>query len=454
MQHSVMTSRRAWLLLAALIASALAWFGMLVVEQPRPASAAPGECPPGYGPIGPATDPDFFDQNVAVFAGGNFAVGEAAAESEGVLVALGDASFQRTSRRHLQRGRRRPGIGRLTQPRYRHARRRRHHVGQPSDDCEVGFGIGGDVVVGGVRSPLAPWSRRAGRRQGRSRRTWVAAATAPYADIPAQIQSKSAEIAALPATGTVVTTGFSHEVHRRRNLEPAGVHDPGCPCASGPARLRSSDIPDGAAVYINVTASAAETSNIKRCWTRRGGVPTNSPEFPTIATHTLWNFPAATSVTLRRRAPSSPARSSSPTPPAPWSTRCRARTAASTSTETCCTSVQAPRCTTTRSCPTRTSTAWRSSAGSLWPRRWSVIRGGSTRAPCSPAPTPVILDGTVDPGGQHLVDDCRRLGSQRGGGRVAGGCGVHPGRDPADSAPAGSCVATRGVHAGLGDDRR
>src|SRR5688500_18859978 len=85
-------SRRA---VAAVVAVALALVGAVVLvagPQVRPAHAAIGFCPdpddfPDIGPL-----PEFTDNNVAVYAGGNYLVTGTAAESEGLLVVRGDAT--------------------------------------------------------------------------------------------------------------------------------------------------------------------------------------------------------------------------------------------------------------------------------------------------------------------------------------------------------------------------
>ena len=77
---------------AALTAAFLVPFGVLAAA---PAAAATGECAPGFlpGPGTPAENDMWTDDNVAVFAGGDFVADGGAAESEGLLVAMGDATF-------------------------------------------------------------------------------------------------------------------------------------------------------------------------------------------------------------------------------------------------------------------------------------------------------------------------------------------------------------------------
>ena len=264
----------------------LALSGTMVVAPP--VSAAPGECPPGWAPVGPGTGGDFFDQNVSVFAGGDFTAGETAAESEGVLVALGNASFQRTLAGRYNVGVVGVGSGVTPSPGTDMLVVGGNMSGNSLTTVDVGFGIGGNVVVGGS---IAPGTTI--QTSGGSQRSGLgAAATAPYSGLPALIQSKSAEIAALPNTGTVDIDPLGVPSMRfvgDRVSDPQVFTIPGTP-AHPTARSRSRAFPTGAAVYINVASSTPDL-NISDL--------TGGSDFTEVATHTLWNFPAATSVTLR-----------------------------------------------------------------------------------------------------------------------------------------------------------
>ena len=76
----------------ALAGAGLAALAVVAPVTTAPAYADIGMCPEGsYPGVGPVPAPGFTDNNVAVFAGGDYIASGAAAESEGLLVVVGDA---------------------------------------------------------------------------------------------------------------------------------------------------------------------------------------------------------------------------------------------------------------------------------------------------------------------------------------------------------------------------
>jgi choice-of-anchor A domain-containing protein len=268
---------------------------MLMAGPPAPSFAQDEpECPPGWENPGPGPG-DGFDSNVSIFAGGNFAVGGEAAEAEGLVVALGNAAFERATAGTYNVGVVGVGSGISPPPGSDMLVVGGDLSGNNLTTIDVGFGIGGNVVVGGA---IAPGTNLV--TSGGTVTTGVADATAPYDDLPALIQQKSATWAGLTPTGTVDITSFSVTFTGDGTSNPQVFEVDASALVSATSRsIQFLGIPDGAAVYVNVTGATA-TLNFNALLTESGAVmdPFSDPAFVELATHLMWNFPDSTDVTI------------------------------------------------------------------------------------------------------------------------------------------------------------
>ena len=264
-------------------------------EATEPQTVASQSCPQSWPALRSAPPPgDAFDGNVSVLVGGNLHVTGSAAGAEGTVVTMGDATFSLDAPGAYEVGATALGSqvtpfagsdmlvvgGNLT--------------GAPGTHIDVGQGLGGDVVLGGVEADGTDLDGHGGRVDPS-----IADATAPYADLAGGLASKSAAFAALPTTGGVDDT--LGEI----TLEGDGVSDPqvfdldGQALAHGvvPHTLAVTGVPQGAAIIVNLTGPSVDLD----LHAVRGGDglpidPTADPAFADLATHLLWNAPDAASV--------------------------------------------------------------------------------------------------------------------------------------------------------------
>jgi choice-of-anchor A domain-containing protein len=171
--------------------------------QPKPHAsfAAADACPASWPVLHIAPPDDHFDANVSVLVGGNLTVAGDATEAEGLVVALGNATFARETLGTYEVGV--ASVGSQVPP---YANSDMLVVGgaltgAPGTHIDVGKGLGGDVEVGGDVTPGTDLDAHGGDIE-----TQVSDATKPYANLPATIADKSATYAALVPTGQVEVT--------------------------------------------------------------------------------------------------------------------------------------------------------------------------------------------------------------------------------------------------------
>lgn len=192
--------QRVGVLLVVVVFSAVAGVAGPAMS-PASAVAAVGEdCPPGWLPVRPIPDPgeDGFDSNVSVFVGGTFAVRERASEAEGLVVSLGSVDIERSSPGVYNVGSVGAGSGVVPVPGSAMLVARGDLRGHPVTTINVGHGVGGSVVVGGVTAPGTVVETNGGDHAD-----GVANAGARFVNFPELLQSKSTQWAALPVTGAV-----------------------------------------------------------------------------------------------------------------------------------------------------------------------------------------------------------------------------------------------------------
>ncbi|WP_127474125.1 DUF5979 domain-containing protein [Microbacterium sulfonylureivorans] len=269
-----------------------------------PAAADVGECPEGTLPGPGNTNPIWTDQNVAIYAGGDFQVRQQAAEAEGLVVVGGDASFDKATLGRFNVGW--VGVGSGVAP-------------FPGTTM---LAVGGDVSVGTVTvldvganaffdGQLLGGAMQVGGatipdyevdgshyelNNGTLTQAIGPAAIEEWSDWDALIDQQSADLAALAPTGSVTPgalltfAGDGASAQQVFTIAAATLN-------ANPA-LNFTGIPDGATVVVNVTGGPV-------VWAPNyfadEGVRADdfaSPLFGELSARTLWNFADATSVHL------------------------------------------------------------------------------------------------------------------------------------------------------------
>ena len=280
-------------LLAAAVA--VGWVaGAPAHAEPHATFAATDACPTGWPTLHTGPPGDHFDGNVSVLAGGNLRVSGDATEAEGVVVALGDATFARETPGSYEVGV--VGLGSQVPP---YANSDMLVVGgsltgDPGTQIDVGRGLAGDVVVRGEVSQGSAIDAHGG-----SVDSMVPDATKPYNELPDAIARMSWEYAALAATGTVEVTETSV------TLNGDGVSDPqvfavdGATLGGAGRSLQLLGVPAGAGVIVNLVGPLVDL-DLDTLLSPTGAVvdPAADPYFPELATHLLWNADTAETVDI------------------------------------------------------------------------------------------------------------------------------------------------------------
>ncbi|RXR25379.1 choice-of-anchor A family protein [Oerskovia turbata] len=255
-------------------------------------------CPDGEGDgtVGP---PLFTDNAVSVYVGGDFTAHENAAESEGLLVVHGDASFEREGLFNV--GIVGAGSGAVPTPGSTMLAVGGNLTIGPSSAVDVGAGAtgGGAVHVGGEidgESRLVTNGAGAIENMG-------ASALLPYdPDVfPQEMVDVSAELAAFAANGTAARSGDTV-------IFTAGPDDPthsglqvfeiDAASLNGTTALQFNGIPDGDSIVVNVTGGPVDFS--PQDFTA-DGVRVDAfgfPGFGAFASSLMWNFTGDTDVSI------------------------------------------------------------------------------------------------------------------------------------------------------------
>ncbi len=237
------------------------------------------------------------DGNVSLLVGGSLSVRGSAAGAEGVVVARGDATFAREVSGTYQVGV--TAEGSQVPP---HADSDMLAVGgtlttAPGTHLDVGEGLAGDVVVGGPVTEGADADLHGGQLDA-----GVPDATAPYDALLADLPGKSGWYAALPATGTTEVT------EKAITLTGDGVSEPQVFTVDGSLlgavdgvgrSLQVLGVPAGGTVVVNLGGPFVDL-DIDSLLGPDGTVidPIASASFVELATHLVWNAPAATAVDI------------------------------------------------------------------------------------------------------------------------------------------------------------
>ncbi|ROR97195.1 choice-of-anchor A domain-containing protein [Salana multivorans] len=290
----------------------IAGAGLTLCELPT-ANAAVGasvtpaseeaDCPPTWvWPPLHNDSPQYTDNGIAVYAGGDFSVGRSAAEAEGRVLVQGAMTFDRQPPGLFNLGR--VGVGSQVAPTsgsvmvLTGASLEDDLTLTPGNRIEIGHGVagGGDVWIGGDLVPsLEPVETNGGTVTSRL----GAAATSGYSALPGELRELSVELAAQAPNGRVTVSG--------NRLTFTGTGEPGVlqvftidAAVLGQATIEESwvGIPEETAVVVNVTGERARMNPV---FVSDDGVRADDPSsqrFPRVAVRTLWNFVDARSLDL------------------------------------------------------------------------------------------------------------------------------------------------------------
>jgi choice-of-anchor A domain-containing protein len=274
---------------AFLVAAALVAAPALSLSGATTADAA-GVCPASY----PNLNNKAFtgsDSEVTTYVGGNFTAETGAAESEGVMVVAGSATFDQFFNLGVA------GVGsRVPAPAGSDMLTAGGSVTVAGGaTLDVGSSIGGNVVAGGTISGTITTNGG----------TTTAGATTPlnaYSAFPANIATASAADTAAATTGTVASTGFSVTFTGDGTTNPQYFSIAGSALGSlGSSKtIDFESIPLGTPIVVNVTGAAATFST--NSFVIDGNVvdpnSTTNTRFEQLTQSLLWNIPTATTVTL------------------------------------------------------------------------------------------------------------------------------------------------------------
>ncbi|MBM7821618.1 choice-of-anchor A domain-containing protein [Cellulosimicrobium cellulans] len=287
---------------AAVTAATLALAGAVVLvtgPQAAPSFAAVGQCPdPGQFPGIGNLPPVFTDNNVAVYAGGNFLATGSASEAEGVLVVGGDATFNRTlSGSSFNVGT--VGAGSQIAP---DPGTVMLHVGGTLDvvaptNVIVGAGYsgqgGGDVQVGAAKTGAGTVDMNGGElRPGLGAEN----ALAPFGDFGDQVSQASTAFAGL--TGTPVAVAGNSATFDGSTSSALHVFTVDAAVLNGVNELNFNGFTDGAPIVINVVGGPVDFQPNYFAANNVRFDDFASPDFGNWASRIMWNFVDADAVQL------------------------------------------------------------------------------------------------------------------------------------------------------------
>jgi len=291
---------------AGIVGALLVPVGLVLAAAP--AVAAQGECPPGYlpGPHVPDGDDIFTDDNVAVYAGGDFLADAAAAESEGLLVVMGDATFDKDAGGRFNVGW--VGVGSQVAPTPGSVMLAVGNaltvgpttvldVGSGAIDADTGDLLGGGVQVGATATPGFP-APQYELNNGTFQVDMGADAVSQWATFGDSLVSNSTAWAALPDTNPAAVAGPSLTMVGD-GTTALQVFSVSAATLNSITEVHFTGIADGASVVINVTGPGPVTFSPN--YFSDDGVRADdltSTLFGQVAQRTMWNFVDATSVTF------------------------------------------------------------------------------------------------------------------------------------------------------------
>ncbi|MEU8136208.1 choice-of-anchor A family protein [Streptodolium elevatio] len=278
----------------------------LVGAGPGYAEKADGRsasCPTIDNMPGIGHSPRFTDNNVALYAGGDYTVDGGAAEAEGLLVVNGRATFAKSPAGVFNVGRVGAGSGILPTSGsvmlavggdLSIAEGTRLDVGS---GLTAGPGYGGSVQVGGSLDAAGELVTNGGASPSRM---GAAKAIDPHGGFDGTLRTESASLGALEPTGTAVRTGtsvtFKSTAASIGNIQ---VFSTSAAELDGTSTFAFEDVPANSSVLINVTGNRAVSISPLSVEFNGNRVDTySSPEYGPAASRILYNFRESTSLTL------------------------------------------------------------------------------------------------------------------------------------------------------------
>ncbi|MFF2274627.1 choice-of-anchor A family protein [Agromyces sp. NPDC058126] len=276
-------------LLGAVAITAAAPAAPANAAEPLPICPPDGEAPP----IGPL--PTYTDSNVAVYSGGDFLATSSAAESEGLLLVRGNATFDKTSGGVFNVGVVGAGSGIVPAGGETMLAVGGDLVVGPTTNLHVGANItgGGAVKAGGTATGTVVTN-------GASIETGLGqtAAMDPNADFQMVITDTSAEIAGYPVTGAGLVAGNQVQFVGTPGDDPQ-VFTLDAGAISAITEVDFTALPADVPIVINITGTddVAFSPN----YFAIDGVRVDdltSTGFGNAASRILWNFTDATSLLI------------------------------------------------------------------------------------------------------------------------------------------------------------
>lgn len=299
--------------LAALLAAPTligAAAGAAVVAAPAAAPAATaaiGQCPPGFLPGPGNTNPPFTDNNVAVYAGGDFLADGSAAESEGLNVIMGDATYAKSGGGRFNVGT--VGVGSNVTPTpgtVMLAVGGALTVGSGTV-LDVGAGAsdggglaGGSVDVGGATGPAYPDPAAYELNNGTMSEGLGAAAVADWSGFGASLAAASASWRTLADTGTATASGarvdFAGDGTSTRQVFTLTAAQ-----LDGKSEFFFTGIPSTTDTTVIINVTGAGPLAINATYFANDGVRADDlggTLFGQVSQRTMWNFADATAVSF------------------------------------------------------------------------------------------------------------------------------------------------------------
>ncbi|KKZ75143.1 hypothetical protein VO63_04785 [Streptomyces showdoensis] len=266
-----------------------------------PAAGQAPACPaagkePGIGPV-----PLFTDENVALYAGGDYTADGGTAEAEGLLVVAGNATFAKSSGGVFNIGRVGAGSGILPASGSVMLAVGGNLNIAKGTTVDVGHGLtagpryGGAVQVGKEIDEKGSLETNGGSR---SSGTGASAALSPHASFGDTIRRESASLGALKTTGTTTRSGDT-VTFKGGSASGTQVFEISAKELDGASTFVFASLPDGAAAVVNVTgAQAVDISPMAVAFNGNRADTYDSAHFGEAASRILYNFEDSAKISL------------------------------------------------------------------------------------------------------------------------------------------------------------
>lgn len=290
---------------AACAAALLSSTTLAVAVAPGALAAAQStSCPPRDGMPGIVNEPGFTDNNVALFAGGDYTVTDSAAEAEGLVVVKGNARFHKVPDGIFNIGRVGAGSGIIPTPGETMLAIGGGMLVDAGTTVDVGHGLtqgpkyGGAVHIGGVLDERGTLTTNGGEV---ATELGAGQALSPFATFDQTMIKESADLVALTPTGkavnnngtiTFTSTSPSHGNVQVFTLTTADLKD-------ASVFIFDKSIPAEASIAVNVTGKdAVSIDPLAVGYKGEQADLYSSKYFGEASSRILYNFTQAPSLTL------------------------------------------------------------------------------------------------------------------------------------------------------------